>query len=150
MRYSEKPNERTIRRACKEPRKSMSMSLYAAAAKKKQSMEQLLKLPLYFCGQRIDGYVLYFDTIYAFSADMPVIPPPRSLYVFHVKDAAGERDVIGAHRGVRKYEYIRGICVFEIRLLPNKDYSPPTHGIPKPDDPYEVKQWSDKTSDAES
>lgn len=146
MKYNEKPSKRTVRRAKKEPRKSMAMSLYTAAANQKCSMEQLLGLPLYFCGQRIDGYVLYFDTIYAFSSDIPVLPPPRSLYVYHVKDALGERDIIAAKRGLRKYDYIRGICVFEIRLLPNKDYSPPNHGIPTPDDPYEVAQWSDKDS----
>lgn len=128
MKYSEKPSERTVRRAKKEPRKAMAMSLYEAATSQlpPRTMEEMLGLPLYFAGVRIDGYVKIGDTIYAYSKVIPPEPDVRSSYVFLMEWNGIIFPQIAMHATKKKYvKKILGICVMVIKLLPNQDYSHP-------------------------
>ncbi len=125
MRYSQNPNERTVRRAKDEPRKSMSMSLYAAAASQTKTMEEMLGLPLYFAGVRIDGYVKIGDTLYAYSKVIPAEPDMRSSYVFLMDWNGMVFPQVASHATKKYIKKILGICVMVIKLLPNQNYSYP-------------------------
>ena len=125
----------------------MSMSLYEAAVNQipPKSMEEMLKLPLYFAGQRIDGYVKLGDTVYAYSKELPPTPPMRSLYVF-LMDMNGSVFPLVASHATKKYiKKVVGICVMEIKLLPNANYWYPQ--VIK-DDENEVQQIVDFEDDS--
>ena len=127
VKYSENPNERTVRRAKKEPRKSMSMSLYAAATSQTppKTMEEMLGLPLYFSGVRIDGYIEIGDTIYAYCKDIPAIPKMRSLYAYLLEVDGNVFPHVAPHVQKKYIKKFLGICVMEIKLLPSTHFGFP-------------------------
>ena len=125
MKYNEKPTYRTMLRARRNPRKSMSMSLYAAAAQENKTMEEKLGLPLYFAGVRIDGYIKIGDTIYAYCKDLPAIPKMRSLYAYLLEVDGNVFPHVAPHAQKRYIKKFLGICVMEIKLLPSTHFGFP-------------------------
>lgn len=145
MKYYEKPSERTVRRAAKFPKQSMAISLYEAAVNQTppKTMEEMLKLPLYFAGQRVDGYVEIGDTVYAYSKEIPPQPQMRSMFVYLMDVNGCVFPMVGTHATKKHIKKVLGICVMEIKLLPNLNFRYPQQIKDENEVPQIVKFYDD-------
>lgn len=114
-----KPSERTLRRARKNPTSATVSTLYALAKEKGVPMEEAAGLPMFFYGRQIDGYVINKGYIYFYRKRLPTIPPRNSYYVYEDNDGIIR---IARRDYVRTYKRLIGICVFLMRILPADDF----------------------------
>lgn len=107
-----KPSTRTYQRIRNNPKSAISTSLYAYARQNRVTMEEVLGVPLYLLGKRIDGFVQYNGFIYAFDRETPKKPLKSCLYVFKTDKG------VALSRKSRLLNADRiGVCVAKIKLL---------------------------------
>ena len=113
------PSKRTLYRAKKNPAGVSALALCTRAVQEKTTAEQILKMPLYFAGRRVDGILEHFGEIYAYQKELPAIPPPGALFV--AKGTKPDDTVVltRLRKGATRIpENFIGIVTMQIRLLP--------------------------------
>ena len=113
---AKQPSKRTLYRAKQNPTGVSALALCTLAVQEKTTSEQLLGMPLYFAGRRVDGILEHCGQIYAYQKEMPAIPPPGALFIAKSNDTVV---LARLRKGVTSIpESFIGIVTMQIRLLP--------------------------------